>query len=188
MRITRRPSSLRPFGPPPDAQTCGSVAAWLGVNCLVALNIATEIQEFYRDQELLGPVNDESGWCITDHWAIKFQGHLSSLLVLAESGDAIAQKAVASIYFGGYLHASEEEAMESYPLNLEAATARWLKAMHGGEYNCVQLIIAVGVGKEAEFLKTVSIENQSILTRAQPPSREWEQDMRQLYAIAYPSS
>lgn len=150
--------------------------------------IAPQIENLYRDKESLGPVHDEDNWYVTERWAAKFRKHQAEIEELAKLGDPIAQKEIAGLYFGGYLHSSEEEALKHYEGNLQVATFWWLKAIHGGEYPCIHLIAAVGVGEEAERIREVIEENRSILSEAAPPSGEWMEKMKQIYVIAYPSS
>lgn len=152
------------------------------------LSTAKEVQDLYEDLERFGPVNDGENWFVTKAWANKFKHHLQKLLPLAEQGDALAQCEVANIYYVGYLHPSEDEALNCYQSDIETATTWWLKSIHGGVYSALDALMVSGVGAETDRLRKIYKENLQEFTQGSPPSEDWEKDMKHLYAIAYKNS
>jgi hypothetical protein len=137
---------------------------------------------FERDCESLGMICDENNWYVTDEWAKKFRAHHTTLLVLAEAGNAIAQMYVATIYMVGYCYSNAADC----ELNLEKdhiEMSTWLeRAARQGIVAAVDNLITDGVGVEADRLRTIyeEVAYQRSLDESLPIGETW----RRAYGVA----
>ena len=120
--------------------------------------VPAEVKELDKDRDELGMMYDLENWYITHEWSEKFKGHLNKLLKLAEAGEPWSQYNVGIIYLLGYLYSSKEE----YDKNFEKDAlegSKWLvKAAKQGFIVAVDNLVSIGVGPEADRLRTISRE------------------------------
>ena len=150
-----------------------------------SIEIKPEVQSFIDDSKKLGVINDGENWFITKKWALKFQEHLDALLLLAQQNDPMSQYQVACIYFSGYLYTSENEAIESYESDIKKASLWFERAIKNKVYSAIDNLITVGVGEEADRLRAIYAEYKEQFPLKNPPSVEWENNLKSLYEIAY---
>ena len=151
---------------------------------LTHMEIKPEVQSFFDDSKSLGAISDGKNWYITESWALKFQEHLNTLLLLAEH-DPISQYQVACIYYSSYLYTSEKEAIESYESDIKKASFWFEKAARNKVYPAIDNLIVVGVGQEADRLRVIYEEYKEQFPLKNPPSVEWENNLKSLHEIAY---
>ncbi|MGH1540023.1 MAG: hypothetical protein ACRBHB_06355 [Arenicella sp.] len=151
------------------------------------MEIKPEVQSFLDDSKSLGAINGGENWYITENWALRFHEHLNTLLLLAEQNDPMSQYQVACIYYLGYLYTSEKEAIENYESDIEKASYWFEKAAKNKVYSAIDNLIVVGVGEEADRLRVIYEEYKDRFPLKNPPSVEWENNLKSLYEIAYKS-
>jgi len=115
-----------------------------------------EVKDFHRDSEKLGILYDLNGWYITKEWSLIFKEHFNKILVLAEGRNPWAQYNIGNIYFGGYLYSSQEDFEKNYESDLIEGSKWFEKAARQGFVAAVDTLVVVGVGSEAERLRTVA--------------------------------
>ena len=149
------------------------------------MDIKPEVQLFIDDSRKLGAINDGKNWFVSEKWALKFQGHLNTLLLLAEQNDPMSQYQVACIYFSGYLYSNEKDAIENYESDIEKASFWFKKAAMNKVYSAIDNLISVGVGEEANRLRVIYEEYKDQFPLINPPSVEWENNLKSSHEIAY---
>ena len=150
-----------------------------------SMEIKPEVQLFLDDSRKLGPINDGENWYISEKWALRFEEHLDTLLVLAEKNDPMSQYQVACIYLSGYLYHDEKDSLENYETDIEKASFWFEKAAKNKVYSAIDNLISVGVGEEANRLRAIYEEYKEQFPLINPPSVEWENNLKSLYEIAY---
>lgn len=150
--------------------------------------IPKEVELFHKDVDSLGKLKDGKEWYVTDQWAKKFRTHLNNMLPLAEKGDPIAQYNVGVVYMCGYLHSTEQSAIEANKADT-VEMSKWLeRAARGGVVVAIDNLISTGVGEEADRLRKIYNDHKSELENGPAPSESWERDMQKLFEIAYGNS
>ena len=147
--------------------------------------ISSEVQKYWNDTESLTKEWHEKnmqGWHVTEKWVKKYQYHLSTLLPLAENGDAMAQYAVATIYLTSYLYDNEEDAINNHDKDA-LEMSKWLTlAAKQGVLSAIDNLITTGTNKEAKKLMALYRAN---ITTSDKNQKEWERNMLLIYNLAY---
>lgn len=147
--------------------------------------ILDEVKAFQNDVELSTEAwhsRSMSGWHVTSKWADVFKKHLEILKPIAESGDAMAQYSVGSIYLGSMLYDNEEEAIASYEKDRVVMT-KWLElAARQGVLAAIDNLIGVGLGVESDKLRVLYNEK---ITKPDTNIDEWKENMKLLYDSLY---
>jgi len=149
------------------------------------MDIKPEVQSFLDDSRRLGVIGDGENWYITKKWALIFQEHLNTLLLLAEKNEPLSQYQVACIYFSGYLYTSEKDAIENYESDIKKASFWFEKAARNKVYSAIDNLISIGVGEEANRLRVIYKDNKEQFPLINPPSIEWKNNLKSLHEIAY---
>ncbi len=147
-----------------------------------------EVESFLNDTEKLGGVSDGEHWFVTEEWAATFREHLKILLELAENDVPQAQYQVGVIYSCGYIYSSEDEALKNSEDDRIKLSYWFERAARGGVYVAIDNLLALGVGKESERLRSLYLENNEKYPLTAAPSKEWEENLKQFSKIAYPNT
>jgi hypothetical protein len=146
-----------------------------------------EVVSFNQDVAALGPINTAGKWMITEEWKARFLTHAGALAPLAEKGNVAAQYALATIHMLSLAHTSEREAMEAQAQD-SAQASRWLKGpAASGHLGALDNLLSVGVGPEAERLRSICQAYPALFHAGHSTQSEWESEMRKLHELAYRS-
>ena len=146
-----------------------------------------EVVHFNKDLEALGPINVSGKWMITEEWKARFVRHAGALAPLAEKGNMAAHYALATIHMLSLAHSSEKEAVEGEAQD-SAQASRWLEGpAASGHLGALDNLLSVGVGPEAERLRSIWQAHPALFKARHSTQAEWESEMRKLHELAYRS-
>jgi TPR repeat protein len=119
------------------------------------LPVAPEVEAYRSDFDAIFNkfAAKPDAWHVDKEWADKFRKHREKLLLLAESGDALAQYSLGTLYMSGYLYTSVPEAINQQT-QIEPEMTKWLlSAAKQGVIAALDNLLSVGVGEEADKLR-----------------------------------
>lgn len=137
--------------------------------------IPREVEEFLKDSEELGVVQDLENWYVTPEWSQKFEMHLEQLKRLADSGEPWSQYHLGNMYFIGYLHSSSEDFEKNYMDEIERGSKYLEMAARQGFVAAVDNLVGMGVGPESDRLREIARK-----VREEHPEfiQKWSKDER----------